>query len=64
MPPIQPLKKKWKIDEDAGFVPDQIRERVRSEDNYTFAKNYPLIKLEDIKKYGINKSFKNSKQRN
>lgn len=41
---IQPLKPNWKIDEDAGFVPDQIRERVRSEDNYTWGKGFPLIK--------------------
>ena len=49
MNPIQPLKQQFKIDEDKGFVPDQILERVRSEDNYTWSKGYPLIKKEDIK---------------
>lgn len=44
MDEIQPLRNNWKIDEDKGFVPDQIKERCRSEDNYTWAKGYPLIK--------------------
>lgn len=47
---IQPLTNDWSISEDKGFVPDQIKERVNSEDNYTWAKNYPLIKSKDIKK--------------
>ncbi len=41
---IQPLKNGWQVVEDKGFVPDQIRERCRSEDNYTWAKGWPLIK--------------------
>lgn len=42
---ILPLKKNWKIDEDSSIHPiDQIRERCRSEDNYTNCKGYPLIK--------------------
>lgn len=41
---IQPLKPQFKLDEDKGFVPEQIKDRVNSEDNYTWAKNYPLIK--------------------
>lgn len=45
---IQPLRNGWKIEEDKGFVPDQIIERVQSEDWYTFCKGYPLIKQEDI----------------
>ncbi len=49
MNPIQPLKNNWKVDEDLGFVADQIKERVRTEDNYTWAKNYPLLRSEDIK---------------
>lgn len=44
---IQPLRSNWKLDEDAGFIPDQIRERVRSEDNYTNCKGYPLTEFED-----------------
>lgn len=39
-----PLKNNWKINEDKGFVPDQIQQRVDAEDNYTWAKGYPLIK--------------------
>lgn len=46
---IQPLKPQFKIDEESGYIPDQIRERVRSEDIYTWAKGYPLIRNEDIK---------------
>lgn len=46
---IQPLRNNWKIDEDKGFVIDQIKERVNSEDNYTWCKGYPLIKSEYIK---------------
>lgn len=45
---IQPLKTTFKIDEDVGDVPEQIKNRVESEDNYTWCKNYPLIKSEDI----------------
>lgn len=47
---IQPLKPQFKIDEDKGFIADQIKERVNSEDNYTNCKGYPLIKEEDIEK--------------
>lgn len=46
---IEPLRKNWKINEDQGFVHDQIRERVRSEDNYTHCKGYPIIKNEEVK---------------
>lgn len=42
-----PLKSSWKIDEQAGFVPDQIQERVNSEDNYTNCKRYSLVEVED-----------------
>jgi hypothetical protein len=48
MPPIQSLKPQFKIDEDAGFVQDQIKERVRSEDNYTYCKGYPIIKSHEV----------------
>lgn len=44
-----PLQNNWSINEDYGFVPDQIKDRVNSEDNYTWAKGYPIIKQEDIK---------------
>lgn len=44
-----PLEPSWKINEDQGFVPDQIKSRVDTEDLYTWAKGYPLIKNEDIK---------------
>lgn len=47
---IQPLKTPWKIDEDKGFVADQIKDRVNSEDNYTWCKGYPIIKTDDIKR--------------
>lgn len=50
MPPIQPLKDNWRVDEDAGFIQDQIKERVRSEDWYTQCKGYPIIRTKDIKK--------------
>lgn len=46
---IQPLRDHWKIDEDRGFVPDQIKERVDSEDWYTHCKGYPLIKVVERK---------------
>lgn len=50
MKPIQPLKDHWKIEEDKGYVPDQIKERVNSEDWYTHCKGYPLVKeVEKIK---------------
>ena len=42
MDKIQPLKQQFKINEDEGWVPDQIRERVRSEDNFTNCKGYYL----------------------
>ena len=45
----QPLKNNWKIDEDAGLVPDQIQERCDSESWYTYCKGFPNIKQEDIK---------------
>jgi hypothetical protein len=35
---IQPLKSNWKINEDKGYVPDQIKERVNSESNYEWSK--------------------------
>ncbi len=51
---IYPLKNGWKVEEDSGLHPtEQIQRRVDSEDNYTWGKNYPLIKNEDIIK--INK---------
>ena len=50
MKTIYPLKDNWKIDEDKGFVADQIKQRVDSEDWYTHCKGYPIIKVEDIKK--------------
>lgn len=48
MPPIQPLKPNWKLDENHSAI-EQIRELVRSEDNYNNAKGYPVIKSTDIK---------------
>jgi hypothetical protein len=50
MKTIYPLKDNWRIDEDKGFVADQIKQRVDSEDWYTHCKGYPIIKVEDIKK--------------
>lgn len=46
---IQPLKPHFSIDEDAGFVQDQIKDRVNSEDNLCWALGWPIIKTEDIK---------------
>ena len=46
----QPLKNNWKIDEDKGFVSDQIKERVDSESWYTYCKGYPNIREEDVKR--------------
>lgn len=46
---IQPLRNKFVLDEDRGFVRDQIQQRVNSEDNFTWCKNFPLIKQDDIK---------------
>ena len=45
---IPPLRDNWSIKEDEGWVPDQILARVNSEDNYTNAKGFPLIKCKDI----------------
>ena len=47
---IQPLKTPWRIDEQQGNVKEQIRDRVNSEDNYTWAKGYPIIRTKDIKR--------------
>jgi hypothetical protein len=44
MPTIAPLKNGWRVDENKGFVADQIKSRVDSEDWYTHCKGYPLIK--------------------
>ncbi len=33
----QPLRPGWKIDEDKGFIPDQIKERVDTEGNLAWA---------------------------
>jgi hypothetical protein len=41
MPTIAPLKDNWWRPD---LTKDEIYERVRSEDNYTNAKGYPLIK--------------------
>lgn len=46
---IQPLKQQFKINEDAGFVQDQILERVRSESNFDWSREFPLIKSENVK---------------
>jgi hypothetical protein len=46
MTPIKPLKPQFKP-EYGIFSKDEIIERVRSEDNFTNAKNYPLTFLED-----------------
>lgn len=48
MNPIQPLKPNFKLDENYSAI-DQIRELVRSEDNYDHCKGYPAIKSTDIK---------------
>lgn len=42
---IQPLRDNWKINEDAGFVPDQIKERVNSESNLEWAKSRNSVPL-------------------
>ena len=43
-----PLEKSFKINEDAGFIQDQILQRVQSEENFVWALGFPLIKSEDI----------------
>lgn len=50
MKTIQPLENGWKIDEDKGFVQEQIQERANTESNYMWAKGFPIIKSEDITK--------------
>lgn len=47
MKTIYPLKPNWKINEDEGFVADQIKNRCDAEDNYTWGKNYQLTSYED-----------------
>ena len=44
MKTIYPLKTNFCLDEDKGFIQDQIQERCQSEDFYTYAKGYDLIK--------------------
>lgn len=44
---ILPLKNNWLHPE---ITKDEIKERVNSEDNFTWARGYQLIKEEDIKK--------------
>lgn len=57
---IQPLKTQFKIDEDKGYVPDQIQDRVNSESNYEWAKGFPIIRSEDIKRGGAPRSNKST----
>ncbi len=46
---IQPLKPNWKVDEDSAVdAQKQIKDRVNSEDNYTWCKGFPCVKSEDI----------------
>ena len=46
-----PLKNNWRIDEDSSVdVQEQIRRRVNAEDTNTWAKNYPILKSEDIQR--------------
>ena len=45
---IQPLRNSFKINEDKGYVPDQIKDRVNSESNYEWAKGFPIIRSKDI----------------
>lgn len=47
---IKPLKPEFKIDEDKGFVQEQIKDRVNSESWYTSCKGYPNVRDEDIKR--------------
>ena len=53
---IEPLRDGWRIDEDKGYVPDKIKERVRSEANYEWAK-----KNEPTPTPKFNPSYKKSK---
>ncbi len=46
---IQSLKTEFRINEDLGYVPDQIKDRVNAESWYTSCKGYENIKAEDIK---------------
>ena len=55
----EPLRQNWKVDEDRGFVQEQIQQRVDTESWYTHCKGYPNIKSEDIIKVKTNdKRFK------
>ena len=48
---IYPLKTPWKIDYDLALSPyEQVKRRVDSEDWFTQARGYPLIRQEDIVK--------------
>ncbi len=46
MKTIEPLKQQFKP-QYWIFTKDEITERVRSEDNYTFMKGWPLTEFED-----------------
>lgn len=52
---IQPLKPNFSVDEDKGFVPDQIKERVNSEAWYEYCKKpaNPPIPLKERNDYLI-----------
>lgn len=45
---IQPLKESFKVDEDVGYVAEQIVDRVNAEDNLTWSLGWPIIKSTDI----------------
>lgn len=53
---IYPLKDGWRIDEDKGDVPQQVKDRVNSESNYEWAKRNENIPLPDF-----NPTYKKSK---
>ncbi len=61
---IKPLKTTWKIDEDAGFVRDQIKDRVNSESNYMWARKNELSKEErSIYYQKLGRDYLKSKQK-
>lgn len=47
-----PLKDNWRIDEDKGFVEDQILERVQSESNYEWSRK-PLPAPKNYGNYSL-----------
>ena len=63
MKTYKPLQTTFKIDEDAGFIQDQIQDRVNSESNYEWAKKSLITLVERVNYYKeLGKNYENTTQ--